>query len=103
MAFTPDNYLRARQALREIQEVSNRHMTQIDNAIAQIERAYSALQAMPTDWSGAVTYIQDRAAAPGATALEVETNEELQQTIADFQSMRDIAGAVETAAKNARG
>lgn len=97
MTTTPDNYLRAADALRQMQEEASGHMTRLDDGLRLVAQAAAGLRAMPARWGDAVAYIN---AQSGGVWDPLKA--ELAQTVTDFQAMETRAAAVNTAATTAR-
>ncbi len=103
MAFTPENYLMAEDALDQIAAGATQHLRLLDEAIIRMQNAVTRLQAMQGDWSPAVTFIDDQVVANPADAEWLSLQARKDKMVTNFVNMRDLAIAVKDAAVTARG
>lgn len=98
MAFVPDNYLTAEQALDRIGGDATNFHQQVGRAITDLTNAHARLAAMAGDWGAAVQYIEAQATANPSSEEWQALKSRKDLLVADFISMRNRAEAVKNAA-----
>ncbi len=102
VTFTPENFLMAEDALDRIAADATQHIRLVDEAIVRMENAVTRLQAMQSDWTPAVQFIDAQVVANPADAEWLSLQARKDKMVTDFLAMRDLAIAVRDAAVTAR-
>ena len=101
MAFTPENFLTARNALTMIVREATSHKQTMDNGVDQLVRAAANLQNMAAEWLDAKNFITAQVVANPSDETWARLKDELDQVVIDFLAMRDTAIAKRDAAQAA--